>query len=505
MYNQIPLTLLYHTHYMASEGGHTITFSKSRICYLENSGNTLTNKPEDLAKLTVQPQAANAANPSMRVATFPASMHGWHQLPVNNYGLYTTFNELLSLFENTDSFKPVAADVSISHAIPLAKYPAPNAGSGLSFNNTIYAMIYDLYDTDWVQAKKPFPTQDEAIIFFKSFDGMSYKDNKRVLLPKNDILFKFPYTYDTENTAQDSAKPEVRYTYPKNNDGKPAQITPQADQTNQPLTLDEVKERFIPEFLSDNKNVKILYPGENIDSYHYEDGNRFGEVDCAGLQYGEAFQSLDARNFTMNAPDNRTYDKMLLTMPCFPNVKGPHFNSESAGMARNPKELLSRLLCDETHSESFGKSMPEKFIKGLPILGIEDDIITHMFNVVITHTITIEIKPRQRYIPRPLQYGYVLPYREKVLVASNTYATRQVMKEQLPIKPYRTNICSDFKKRLRPIALSSSTTESFNEMYNINELGDESTLLDGEIPHERFGYATNLNIPTKSFLQPNDK
>lgn len=140
------------------------------------------------------------------------------------------------------------------------------ANTQLSFNNTIYSLIYDLHDTNFVSPKAVFSDESAALDFCTTFDGASFADkSKRTLLPVNGLNYEVPATgnklmINDDTTKRDS--PCVTVQYGKNTEYK---LTEPNSFEEQSATEDELKKAYLPRFLQDNQNVKLLYPGENVD------------------------------------------------------------------------------------------------------------------------------------------------------------------------------------------------------------------------------------------------
>lgn len=483
-----------------------IVLSKSRIVYYQNQACTLKNTEESWNNISV----VNCdANPAIQLCTVPGTLHNWHQIPTNTWGLYATINELLCMYENNSHIQPVKCTVSISHCIPLAKYPGTANTTQLSFNNTIYSLIYDLKDTDYVQPNTIFENQIKADNFYRSFDGASYADNSTVVLPKPDLTYKIPAA--AIDTANDLPQEQYNFTaYTPGRSDNPAKFntgnnTINMGDINLPLKAADIKKLYYPEFLQDNSNVKVLYPGENIDVFEFEnENNAYGGIDTSGIEFGATFQTQDVRNFHGNSTTLKHYEYFYTNMDVFPNLKGTSSSSRNFGIGGKVSEVEfnAQAINGYKYDNKFTTTIPSKFIKGMPILDSDNNLVPHSFQCVLTHTLTIKCTPRESVIPRPLQWGYVVPLHEKVAGQDGKFKYQMSFKTLMPFKPLRHTIYSDYKMRLRPNTWADSV-----DLKNLKARVLSSHELDPDFEKDNFveikshRYAANTYPvnPTKTF------
>lgn len=501
-----------------------IEFSKTRIVYYENGASTLAkNNWND--KVTVRTASTDDANKNIRIATIKGSDHGWHFVPTNNWGLYCTYNEFISLLENSSHIQPISIDVNISHAIPLAKYPGTANTTQLSFNNTIYSLVYDLIETDMVRAPQPYSNVINFIDFCRSFDGTSWADGvKRVKLPNSDIQYKIPYCINKaviSDSDKQSAQKTVNVQLPDSGTNVVFGDTSTVQgEYNQPLSLNDLKLTYLPEFLQDNNNVKVLFPGENIDSYTFSDpNNRYAGFETDGLLYGESFPNFDLRNYYTNSTNIPFEPNYVLSADIFPVLRGPTDYDTSAGIcwpddwdtldtskSRTQLETNAALETGYVFNNQFTTSVPQKFIKGVPLIDQNDALINHQFCILLSHTLKVKLSPRTMHIPRPLQYDAVYPYREKFTSITSdangtpTYKTgvRTVFKRTFPVKPFKQSLFTHFSRRLRASNVTSYTTiDEINNHLPDNDINktnlEESLATDWTV-------TDGICLPTRTFL-----
>lgn len=449
-----------------------ITFSKSRLVYYNNDPANIVDTDADWKKITVTNSNASSA---YKICTVPADMHNWHQVPTNTYGLYASFNEYMLMLENFQHIQPVSCNVSVSHCVPLAKYPGTANTTQLSFNNTIFSLVYDLYDTDMVQASTVFPNKNTASYFYQSFDGSNFQDRKRVLLPKNPIQYKIPYPEELNSTT---AKVE------KNND--------------------LLKRAYYPDFLQDNTNVKALYPGENIDIFNFSnDENAYGGFDTGNLHFGENFTNFDIRAWDSNK-NIQVNPKIALNHDVFPSLRGPTSHDATNETIGNShlRDLAYKHEASYTYNDKFTRTIPQKFIKGLPILDADDNLVTHSFLTILTHTLTIKVTRRPDYMPRPLQYGYLLPQLFVSIDDPSNKSGTLLLTTKGPARPLVHKPYSRIQTRLRPKAWVAAKPNEIDSKIASTLTLDQDLEDDNEteIAPERFSAYTGKSVPTKTFL-----
>lgn len=495
-----------------------LEFSKTRIVYYNNLPNTL-NSTNWTDKIKVRKANTKDANKCIRIGTVEGATHGWHFIPTNNWGLYTTYNEFVSLIENSSHVQPIGFDVSVSHAIPLAKYPGTANTTQLSFNNTIYSLIYDLMDTDYVRAPTPYNDKNNYIDFIKSYDGSSWKDSSRVTLPNPDIQFKIPYAQDTESDENNNVDAQTRLVTTNvvvDNSG-----TFSTDDGNKSVPLSDLKLVYFPEFLQDNENTKVLFPGENIDRYSFSDpDNRYAGFSTDGIMAGEHFANLDLRNYYMNSTSIPHDPAYVLTADIFPVLRGPtdyndnfgicwpdDWNTLDTEMTRSNLETVAALSTGYKYNNQYTTAVPQKFIKGIPLIDPDNNIINHQFCVLLTHTLKVKLTPRTPHIPRPLQWDHVYPIRERYMLKipgtspgldQYSQKTRTTFKRIFPLKPMKPQLYTAPTRRLRANNILSHTkiddinNTQVDQDLNVTNL-EESRSTDWTV-------TCGINLPTRTFL-----
>lgn len=484
-----------------------VTFSKTRLVYWENKASALVKNSSSTFKVT-KPNESDA-QPTIAVATIPGSLHNWHYIPENQYGLYMTTNEMYSLYENFDGYYPASCTVVTGHCVPIATFPGSANTTSLSFNNTIYSLIYTLKDTDLVTNGEIFGNNaDTAYPFFRTFDGASYNDNKRLTLPIPDILYKFPITLGSKYPEVQPAYKEVIIPVDAGTD-----FTSAAGPHAQPLSMAAVVEEYIPEFLQDNENVKCLYPGENQNVFNYSnEKNPLAMVFFGSNKFGEYWQDKDAR--AMGISSNTPFDeKQLLLNSVWPRSRGMTdqlFGGFSVAHGTNTtqdtnKQYYANVGSNLTPADYVVDGPPKEWIKGLPILDGTDNLVNHTFCATITWTLTIKGIPRKPYVPRPLKYGFVVPEATTWQgsatddATANGIRTSNTFRKKWPQRHQDDHEALSYRLRLRPsyftadIPALMSNTFPMQMPYSDIELSAEEV----EIRH----YARNniASLPSATF------
>lgn len=325
-----------------------------------------------------------------------ADTHGWYAIPLNEWDLYLTEAQQQCLFENYDAIQPVSVKANIAHTIPMAKYPGRANTTQLSFNNTIYSLLYECHETDFVRHGTLFPTFKDLITFARTFDGASVYDAKtRLNLPQPDLYYKIPrlpMSYDDDAPVNYGPAVMVDFrTFPQTGTIKPPTST---NSYNQPLDEGSPKLAYYPEFLQNNEKVSALYPGENMAEISYNgEGNKFSHIDCAAVRLGEPMINIDFRNLGMNTA-NLAASTGLQGSPVFPIVNGDTTleNTYFQNFSESPLssvERYHRIFKQMSHSDEIGPPMPQWYIKGIPILEADSNLVEHTFCATVTHSITI--------------------------------------------------------------------------------------------------------------------
>lgn len=428
---------------MSADNFIELEFSKTRIVYYDNQPNGIT--ADGINNLAVITSNVGDGYGDIKIVNLPGTIHNWHQIPINNYGWYCTIAEMQSLFYNFDFIKPISTEAVISHGVPISKYAGTTSTVNLSFNNTIYSLIADIVDDnlDFIQPKQQLHNEH-----FRTFDGAKYTDNKQLTLPKPDILYKIPWT-DNNYTGTSGTDKTGSLDPPTSLDlieGSPANlsaadnnvlhtlVTELKNHYDMPVTLNEMKNLYLPEFLQDNNHVKALYPGENQDKFFYDGSdNTFASIYTGGLNFNEYFANLDTRDPTLtNAQFNEQY---FLNMPVFPQLRGSiTSNAKNNFTAQGVENAIDawkvdadfntqhRMNCWKqalvsgfSHEDMFASNIPLKFIKCLPILDPDGNLVSHSVCATLTHTFKLKCKPRVPQIPRPIHWGNVYKLQKPVV------------------------------------------------------------------------------------------
>lgn len=174
-------------------------FSKTRIVYYDNQINKLVINKEDI-KINEYDVADTSG---YGVANLEGNVHNWNMIPTNYWGLYMSENEMYYAINSSSKIIPKSINVTCGHTIPIAKYPGAGTTTQLSFNNTIYSLIYELHDTEMVLGDQALITSDRKV-FFKTYDGGRADNLHRLSLGKPDLWYKFPKYYVKNRALQDS-------------------------------------------------------------------------------------------------------------------------------------------------------------------------------------------------------------------------------------------------------------------------------------------------------------
>jgi hypothetical protein len=508
-----------------------LNFSKSRVLYYHNNPNEL--KGSSLkSDVKVSVPHWEDANNFYKVGTVAYDKHGWHNIPTNYYGLYLTKAELYSLYENFESFQPESIQIVTGHAIPIAQYTQGTNALQLSFNNTIYSLIYDNNDTDWVSITSEFKDEDDLITFCRTFDGASYKDNTRVDLPKPNIVFKLPTVPDMSvqlNPVDDPSLSSKEFAVLKNTDivNSPALNVTNSDaitnNVNALLTSNDILDSYLPEFLQDNQNVKVLYPGENQDIYSYNAVYPESRINCSGPCFGEHYLDTDNRSYGLNT--NFPFTDKQLVMNVFPVLKGPiemwnegainrldHHSSYADKEIAVEREVMQNLLVGRSQPEFYTQAPGQKFIKGIPILDPAGNLVHHSFCVLVTWSITINGEPKKMSIPKPLHYGFAnygyrsYYYFEKLAEGAIQQKNRTslVLHRNWPQKSTTSKIKSHYTKRLNNWCVADQKVAESTDikMANNPDLMQQITSnINDEFQPSFFSVASPCQTPSQSYIK----
>lgn len=450
-----------------------LKFSKTRVVYWDANPSALklpanANTIPDGVGLYVD----NKVAPYMVYQISP-NKHNWHIVPYNHFGCYMNPAELNAVYENSNSFYPKSCSMIIGHTIPLTKNATANS-TQLSFNNTIYSLIYDMPGNDHVTAGTGFNNAQEADAFFRTFDGSKATDLKRNLLPSPLILFKVP------RVKNEKSFDVIQRPYEENKENP--QYKPFYEESKgleQGYTQASMVNAYLPEIMQDNHNVKTLYPGENQDTFHVDltPYKTYSTIACDSLNFNETFANIDVRAAQINS--NTAFpNSLFLWMSIVPSMRGPTdmFSFQDVGLVDTPYcskmdintaqttlegqnfALWSEILKShhgERHESTFLPPLPNKFIKCLPIMAQDDVAIAHTICGTVTWFIEIECTERMYKHINPYKWEMVWPMRYLVnkkfdkdgLLTSNR--VRETFISSQGMRPLHDNHWKQLQYRLR--------------------------------------------------------
>lgn len=488
-------------------------FSKTRLIYYHNKPSNLTSSNID-TKVTVNNVNPTSMNMNMRICTVKGDDHNWHNVPLELYGLYVTEAEFGSLFDMYDRFWPTDIKCTLGHTIPIAKYAGTTNSTQLSFNNTIYSLTYCLTDTDNVTCVNSFNDLDVLYDLFRTFDGVSFNNGSRIVLPLADILYKIPYQITPTAGGVPEYDETPQYTTldrATTTTGPYVANALNVDPLSTSIPLNELKENFYPDFLQDNTNIKALYPGENIDqvTWHAENNGLAG-VDCAGYRMNKIYHEQDHRAYGISS--NTIMDfKYLMGQIMFPRARGPQV-IDGFNQGINIPNIQQFHHHNITEGDFYANGPPKFFIKGVPIVDDSDALVNHQFLCTITWELTIEGEPRKSAIPRPLRWGFmhydVIQTVVKDPTGNLTYKTRQVPTKTWPKKPYHDGPWQNQVHLDRFVNTTTGTNPYYNPEINCyppwtisttNTARSANTILNEEFDANRWKRNANYFVPTKSF------
>lgn len=402
----------------------------------------------------------------------PGNLHNWHNVPLNQLGFYMTEAEMQCMVENFDEVSFKSVKCIISNVIPLAKYASTTNSTQLSFNNTIYSLLAQ-DRTNYVGVRNGMPDLQSLNVFSRTFDGVSANDaQERVSFPVHPITFKVPWPYaDTNDTFNDDNSKttvpiDVNNIKPyatANNIPKDINFDNVNDLDDMKLTFTNLIDCYIPEFLQNNEEVYILYPGEN--QYIYEWGpsnNKYNTIELHGPHFDELMNSSDIRFQIMQNNNLRNPIHAFAMIEPFPQAKGfdldypDIFSSRDQGFipsgvptsTRNQSRLLElmqnlqELWFKRDYDDSFCDIMPKLFIKGCPIVASDNNLVPHEFLCLTTWELQIEGKDRLRMHSNRLQWAMTYHHVEKYInqldvasTAKNKFSYRNMYTKGFPKKP----------------------------------------------------------------------
>lgn len=503
-----------------------LQFSKTRVVYWDSAANGLVLP----ANANTIPNGVGPVPTTVEKDALPylsygilGSTHNWHMIPQNQYGLYCTSAEINALYENSSSFTPTHMGFTVSHTIPLSK-TASGSTTQLSFNNTIYSLVYDLPSNYLVQPGLCFSTIQEANVFFRTFDGLKYSDSTRNLLPKPDILFKVPNaktqgsTYMTRvGTNATSAPAAKEYAkYPNFNSVR----------TGMPdgHTQNSLVNAYLPEFLQDNKNVKALYPGENQDDMQHDLQSfaTWSTIHTSCINFNEVFASLDCRNFGVNFLNVAFPSDIMLFMNVIPEcagvnqpwtqvtgnvIKTPYTAMNNTGTSTVAKDFgaafwstTMQQKAQALHNDFITNILPKKWIKCLPIVANDNIVVDHTICATITWTLDVDITDRIHKEINPWKWEMVWPTRIAERKYDNTGAlTSTIVKEYMrsgwPVRPLNDSHCTSLRLRCRDLddLQPDNITTTYNQDKNyVPPVMKHAANVDEHVPTENLENLTRF-------------
>lgn len=497
-------------------------FCKTRICYWENEANNI-NAGNYAAKIQSNTTDTNDFTNLYKVCRVEGKDHNWHIVPTDIWGLYCSSAEFMSMMENFSSFTPVNIKVTIAHTIPLAKYAGSTNTTQLSFNNTIFSLTYILNDTDNVSTSTTFPASiDDAYDFFRTFDGSSFKDNTRALLPKVDIFYKVPNAVNEDNTDGNQNQPNSLIYPIKNTAGTtmPGNVIREMAGTGQTIEFEPLRQAvidnnnlklaFYPDFLQDTGNVKALYPGENQDQFTYTCKNTTAAtINCESLAFNQSYKSADERAYGMNS--NVFVDhRMLLNNRLFPRMRGPQQHRATQGL---DPTLKDQAYLNDVGFEDFTiDGCPKWFLKGVPILDPDNSLVPHSFMGTIVWELECEGTPKPLSIPRTLRWGHLYPevtqYIDTLSGTTGQTGTSRVMQRYMNTWPKRPFNDSHMHGKLKVLrrrnlnAPNASTQFVYPPFPGNDAAAREAAVLNAdEFDPNLLRRNNNYEIPTKTFIK----
>lgn len=421
-------------------------FSKTRIFYYDNQPNTATIG--DYTDFAIEVPQSTASYPYLTVSV-PGSKHNWSYLPINSYGLFMTFAEIQSLVENSDSFCPVRLEVTIGHTIPLARYPSSTNSTQLSFNNTIYSLI--AVNEDGYIGINSAIQDNEVQEFVRTFDGVSASDGtSRATLPKRDMFFRIPY-HSLPTTAQTTAVNEAAHIVSANTAAGVNTSVTDANRFEWDQTIAQLIDSYIPELLQNNDNVFTLYPGENQFQKEFSNYDKeFSTLDCSGPSFNETVFQLDQRlNTLINRDLTGRAANNILSLPVLWTLRGENGDYSPSTLVDNATTLAGSnvnwakfvdMYKGRNPTNDYTNILPKIFVKGVPIVDGDNNLVPHSFCCTITWTLTVDCKPRSDMNTNRLQWRMTTPYLRAYQTNAGVVTTAYTAKSNFATKPYRHNI-----------------------------------------------------------------
>lgn len=438
------------------------SFTKTRMVYYDNNINSLNASNRD-TNITINDASTTNDSSGYGIARIKGAIHNWSTIPFNKYGLYLSSNEFYYLYNASSKIIPKHMKVCLGHCVPIAKYPGTTNTTQLSFNNTIYSLIYELQDLANVTTPEDFTTADFTD-FRQTYDGAKYTDNTRNNLPKNDLLYKFPDYITADNATSEGATIKISAgatTIPAN--------TAIPDTTDGALTRRLVAYEYTPEFLKDNNNVYVLYPGENQYEHEYSIGESdYVCIDTNSIMFNEASNLCDIRGgYHMNS-DTKFKDERHLYQEVCPRVRYNGFVVEAnQTVGSKDYDFTTKRRLDQYYNQDTGAlkdhGPPKLFIKGNPILDDANNLVSHTFQALVTWTLELDIIPRIEPIARPLQEGFVVLRRETYKASGGeNFLYKTSFTKPYPLKPQTQSFKNMPSARNRLIWHSDPNTATYS-------------------------------------------
>lgn len=430
-----------------------LNFSKTRIVYWTGVEDQLIYPDTFNALPAGVTKVFGDRNFNYNVYAINGNVHNWHTVPMNYYGLYCTDQEMLMMYQNNSEIKPLNMKCTIGHSIPL-NTTTTGTITNLSFNNTIYSLIHDLPANDWITIK-PWgkdATQSYLETFFNTFDGGRRDDGTQLLLPRQDILFKVPFTDDNDKqpiTTQSLATGDITITAAQQAAITAPLLAGYQLNRNIYLTQNNLVNMYLPEILQCNTKTKALYPGENQDfmDLNIKD-NGYATINTSSIRVNEFFSNKDDRNWglNMNTPwEGLTYmnvcplingtQKPQVTMtntnvydiitPYLESDVGSTTQSVEAFQARFFRELI-RHRHNVKEDTLYNSLLPHKLVKCLPIVDNTDTNIAHTVCATITWELTLEVKEEIMHIVNP--YISSVAFKDRVMFNNADATTGAISK-----------------------------------------------------------------------------
>ena len=511
----------------------TINFSKTRIVYWSGTQDGIV-QPSDLNSLpTGVDSVFGDINYNYAVYRIQANTHNWHTVPMNYYGLYCTDKELLCMFNNNSTIKPVAMNCIVGHCIPL-NTTATGTSTSLSFNNTIYSLIHDIPPNDWVYPRpwglQVTPSESEMITFFDTYDGGSKAvANTRLNLPKVDLLFKVPFTNRTQTDFPVQQQNITAASTAAQFDAQRPVITTMRDDQIY-MTQNNLVNAYLPELLQVNERTKALYPGENQDMLNINiEDKGFATINTSAIRTNEFTINRDDRTYGFNtlAPFQRL--RLMSVVPLVQGTSTAQYNTDNTtwtvatpyeapvtdGFAGTETIQTFQLLFlremirhrnNDSELSNYNSLIPCKFVKCLPIIDGGETPISHVVCATVTWNLTVEVTMSLLHITNPYNTQHV--NKEMIKTADFSTATPTIRRKEFytqrwPLKYMDDTMMKETQRRY--YAQYRDQNVPLNDQNPAWAHYTASAASDRFAPQEEFvsprAYATNIlhNHPTNVF------